>query len=79
MDNLGFFDVGQIAKLEGDCTTRTIRNRVADRKFPPPDAIVDGVPRWLISTYQKYQAAVLAGDYRGQDRMARMRRNPEAA
>jgi hypothetical protein len=43
MRDLGFFDIGQIAKLESGVTTRTIRNRVAAGRFPPPDAIVDGV------------------------------------
>jgi hypothetical protein len=73
MRDLGFFDIGQIAKLESGVTTRTIRNRVAAGRFPPPDAIVDGVPRWLVATYEKYTAAVLAGDYVGRDRVAQMR------
>jgi hypothetical protein len=75
----GFLELPQIAALEGDVTTRTIRNRVAVGKFPPPDAIRDGVPVWLRSTYRKYQAAVLAGEYRGRDRIAHLRGRSEAA
>jgi hypothetical protein len=75
----GFLEPPQIAELEGGKTTRTIRNWVAAGKFPPPDAIRDGVPVWLRSTYRKYQAAVLAGEYRGRDRVAHLRGRPEAA
>ncbi len=75
----GFLELPQIAELEGDVTTRTIRNRVAANKFPQPDAIRDGVPVWLRSTYRKYQAAVLAGEYRGRDRIAHLRGHGKAA
>jgi hypothetical protein len=75
----GFLELPQIAELEGGCTTRTIRNRVASGKFPAPDAIRDGAPVWLRSTYRKYQAAVLAGEYRGRDRAAHLRGRSEAA
>jgi hypothetical protein len=75
----GFLELPQIAALEGDVTTRTIRNRVAARKFPAPDAIRDGVPVWLRSTYRKYQAAVLAGEYRGRDRIEHLRGRTETA
>jgi hypothetical protein len=75
----GFLELPQIAELEGKKTTRTMRNRVAAGKFPPPDAIRDGVPVWLRSTYRKYQAAVLAGEYRGRDRIAHLRGRSEAA
>jgi hypothetical protein len=69
----GFLEPPQIAELEGKVTTRTIRNRVAAGKFPQPDAIRDGVPVWLRSTYRKYQAAVLQGEYHGRDRIAHLR------
>jgi hypothetical protein len=49
----GFLELPQIAALEGEVTTRTIRNRIAAGKFPPPDAIRNGVPVWLRSTYRK--------------------------
>lgn len=69
----GFLELPEIAKLESNVHTRTIRNRWAAGKFPPPDAIRDGVPVWLRSTYRKYQTAVLAGEYRGKDRVAHLR------
>jgi hypothetical protein len=75
----GFLQLQQIAALEGDVTTRTIRNRIAAGKFPPADAIRDGIPLWLRSTYRRYQAAVLAGEYRGRDRIAHLRGRSEAA
>jgi hypothetical protein len=75
----GFLELREIARLEGPVTTRTIRNRVAADKFPPPDAVRDGVPVWLRSTYRKYQVDVLAGKYRGRDRVAHLRERPVAA
>lgn len=69
----GFLEMRHVATLEGKVTTRTIRNRIAAGTFPQPDAIRDGVPVWLRSTYRKYQAAVLAGEYRGRDRVAHLR------
>jgi hypothetical protein len=75
----GFLELPQIAALEGNVTTRTVRNRIVAGKFPPPDAIRDGVPVWLRSTYRKYLAAVLRGEYRGRDRVAHLRGRSEAA
>jgi hypothetical protein len=68
----GFLDLREIADLESHVTTRTVRNRIKAGTFPQADAIRDGQMLWLVSTYKKYQAAVLAGDYRGRDRMAHL-------
>lgn len=69
----GFLGLPKIAELEGGIATRTVNNRVKAGTFPQPDAIRDGAPLWLRSTYQRYQAAVLAGEYRGRDRVAHLR------
>ena len=74
----GFLDLPEIARLESKVTTRTVKNRVSAGTFPPPDAIRDGVPLWLTSTYRRYQAAVLAGEYDRRDRAAHLRRRSVA-
>ena len=68
----GFLTSSQVAELEG-ITTRALRNRIGSGRFPRPDAIRDGSPIWLRSSYKHYQAAVLAGEYRGRDRTEHLR------
>jgi predicted DNA-binding transcriptional regulator AlpA len=74
----GFLTSAKVAELEA-ITTRALRNRISAGTFPKPDAIRDGFPLWLRSSYLKYQAAVLAGDYRGRDRVAHLRGQGEVA
>jgi hypothetical protein len=60
-------------ELEGGVTGRSIRNRVAAKTFPEPDAYLDGIPRWLRATYAKYCDDVLAGKFRGRARAQHLR------
>jgi hypothetical protein len=75
----GFLTRPQICRLEGGICSRALANRIEAGTFPKHDAIVGGALLWLTSTYKAHQAKVLAGEYRGRDRLAAARRrNTEA-
>jgi hypothetical protein len=44
-------------------TDRGLRKWVASGRFPPPDGNLNGRKFWLLSTYQAWQADVVAGRY----------------
>jgi hypothetical protein len=65
--------LSELAQLEGGVTKRTIRNRISAGLFPNPDAVISGRPFWLARTYRHHRERVLAGDFRGRDRIAHLR------
>lgn len=53
----------QILNEQG-VTDRCLRAWIARGKFPAPDGNLNGRNFWLLATYEKWKAAVLAGHYR---------------
>jgi hypothetical protein len=48
---------------DNDITDRCLRKWIAVGRFPKPDGNLNGRNFWLMSTYKRWEAEVLAGRY----------------
>lgn len=55
---------GPIRKENGNITDRGFRKWIAAGKFPQPDGNLNGRNFWLLGTYRRWKADVLAGKFK---------------